>query len=219
MSLFTKKSGEGVDVMILDQIKDVESCLNEFARFMEAAVNPETDAETLRTMATKVSRKEEAADVSLRKMIDSLSASLLPATREELIKIATSCDEIANKCQHTALMMVFQNFRFPESYGKDLMKMMELIGKQMPLLMTAISRLFSDFGGLLKDHAILDEIRNLETDVDDIEEKLIERSYAADLGLAEKAQMAGFVDAVADVSDIIEDVADAIQISLIKRMA
>ena len=30
---------------------------------------------------------------------------------------------------------------------------------------------------------------------------------------------AGFVDAVADVSDIIEDVADAIQISLIKRMA
>ena len=40
MSLFTKKSGEGVDVMILDQIKDVESCLNEFARFMEAAVNP-----------------------------------------------------------------------------------------------------------------------------------------------------------------------------------
>ncbi len=219
MSLFTKKSGEGVDVMILDQIKDVESCLNEFTRFMEAAVNPETDADTLRTLATKVSRKEEAADVSLRKMIDSLSASLLPATREELIKIATNCDEIANKCQHTALMMVFQNFRFPESYGKDLLKMMELMGKQMPLLMTAISRLFSDFGGLLKDHSILDEIRNLETDVDDIEEKLIERSYAADLGLAEKMQMAGFVDAVADVSDIIEDVADAIQISLIKRMA
>ena len=191
MNLFTKKSGEGVDVMILDQIKDVESCLNEFTRFMEAAVNPETDADTLRTLATKVSRKEEAADVSLRKMIDSLSASLLPATREELIRIATNCDEIANKCQHTALMMVFQNFRFPESYGKDLLKMMELMGKQMPLLMTAISRLFSDFGGLLKDHSILDEIRNLETDVDDIEEKLIERSYAADLGLAEKTQMAG----------------------------
>ena len=153
-------------------------------------------------------------------MIDSLNASLLPATRSELVNIATRCDEIANKCQHTALMMVFQGFRFPESYGKDLMKMMELMGKQMPLLMTAISRLFSDFGGLLKDHSILDEIRNYETDVDDIEEKLIERSYAtADLGLAEKTQMAGFVDAVADISDIIEDVADAIQISLITRMA
>lgn len=219
MNLFSKKSGEGVDVMILDQIKDVESCLSEFCRFMEAAVNPETDADTLRTIATKVSRKEEAADVSLRKMIDSLNASLLPATRSELIEIATSCDEIANKCQHTALMMVFQNFRFPENYGKDLMKMMDLMGKQMPLLMTAISRLFSDFGGLLKDHSILDEIRSYETDVDDIEEKLIERCYAMDMGLAEKMQLAGFVDAVADVSDIIEDVADAIQISLIKRKA
>ena len=128
MNLLSKKSGEGVDTLILDQIKDVEACLAEFGRFLEAAVNPETDADTLRSMATKVSCKEEAADVSLRKMIDSLCASLLPATREELIKIATSCDEIANKCQHTALMMVFQNFRFPESYGKDLMKMMELIG-------------------------------------------------------------------------------------------
>ena len=219
MSLFTKKSGEGVDVMILEQIKDVEACLSEFASFMEAAVNPETGADSLRALATKVSRKEEAADVSLRKMIDSLSASLLPATREELIDIATRCDEIANKCQHTALMMVFQNFRFPESYAKDLKKMMELIAKQMPLLMTAISRLFSDFGGLLKDHSILDEIRTYETDVDDIEERLIERSYAADMGLAEKMQLAGFVDAVADISDIIEDVADAIQISLIKRKA
>lgn len=219
MNLLNKKSGEGVDTMILEQIKDVEACLSEFTRFMEAAVNPETDADTLRTMATKVSRKEEAADVSLRKMIDSLNASLLPATRSELVKIATSCDEIANKCQHTALMMVFQGFRFPENYAKDLMKMMDLMGKQMPLLMTAISRLFSDFGGLLKDHSILDEIRDFETDVDDIEEKLIERSYASDLGLAEKMQMANFVDAVADISDIIEDVADAIQISLIIRKA
>lgn len=219
MSLFTKKTGEGVDTMILEQIKDVEACLTEFTRFMDAAVDPQTDADTLRALATKVSRKEEAADVSLRKMIDSLNASLLPATRSELINIATRCDEIANKCQHTALMMVFQNFRFPESYAKDLKKMTELMGKQMPLLMTAISRLFSDFGGLLKDHSILDEIRDYETDVDDIEEKLIERSYATDLGLAEKMQMANFVDAVADVSDIIEDVADAIQISLIIRKA
>ena len=219
MNLFSKKSGEGVDVMILEQVKDVESCLSEFAGFVDALVDPQTDAETLRALATKVSRKEEAADVSLRKMIDSLNASLLPATRGELIDIATRCDEIANKCQHTALMVVFQNFRFPESYGKDLMKMMELIGKQMPLLMTAISRLFSDFGGLLSDHSILDEIRAYETDVDDIEEKLFERTYAADMGLAEKMQMAGFVDAVADVSDIIEDVADAIQISLIMRKA
>ena len=219
MNLFSKKSGEGVDTLIMDQVKDVESCLAEFGRFMDAAVDPATDAETLRTMATKVSRKEEAADVSLRKMIDSLNASLLPATRSELINIATSCDEIANRCQNTALMMVFQSFRFPESYAKDLQKMMELIGKQMPLLMTAISRLFSDFGGLLKDHSILDEIRDLETDVDDIEEKLFERTYAMEIGLAEKMQMANFVDAVADISDIIEDVADAIQISLITRKA
>jgi len=40
-----------------------------------------------------------------------------------------------------------------------------------------------------------------------------------EIGLAEKMQMANFVDAVADISDIIEDVADAIQISLITRKA
>ena len=219
MNLFNKKSGEGVDVMILEQIKDVEACLSEFARFMDAAADPQTDAESLRALANKVSRKEEAADVSLRKMIDSLNASLLPATRSELINIATHCDEIANKCQHAALQMVFQSFRFPAEYAKELKKMMDLIAKQMPLLMTAISRLFADFGGLLKDHTILDDIRNLETDVDDIEEMLDERTYAMELGLAEKQQLTGFVEAVADISDIIEDVADAIQVTLITRKA
>ena len=83
----------------------------------------------------------------------------------------------------------------------------------------SISTLFAKFGELLKNHTILDDIRALETNVDVIEQKLYEKIFALDLGLAERNQMASFVELVADLSDIIENIADKIQIMLITRKA
>lgn len=217
MNLLPKKSANNVVSVILEQLKDVEACLKEFTSFMLVAVDPSSDYSQLEIMASKVSQLEKTCDASLRKMIDSLNATLLPGTRRELIDIATLCDEVANNCQNTALMMVYQNFRFPVEFSEDLMRIMELTGKQMTLLMNAVSKLYTEFGKLLKDHSILDEIRAVETEVDDIEEKLIKITYSMDIGLAEKMQMAKFLNKVADVSDIIEDVSDAIQICLIMR--
>ena len=79
--------------------------------------------------------------------------------------------------------------------------------------------MFSQFDELLKDHAILDEIRDLESKVDEIEMALYEEIYSQEMGLGEKIQIAGFVEMLCDVSDIMEDVADKIQIMLITRKA
>ena len=83
------------------------------------------------------------------------------------------------------------------------------------MLEKSISLLFAKFGDLLKDHSILDEIREYESRVDKIEERLYEQIYAEDLDLANRMQMARFVELICDVSDIIEDIADKIQIMLI----
>ena len=209
-----------VTTLIMDQIKDVEGCLFNFENFIRAAETAETTKETLKSLAGGVFQMEGAADRSLAVMIDSLSTgSMLPATKEDLISVATSCDHIANKCEHVAMMMTVQNFRIPEKYTDDVKKIMEITHEEFEILVKSIHRLFDKFGELLKDHSILYEIREKESEVDKIEQKLYEDIFALDLDLAHQTQIAQFVELICDLSDIIENIADKIQIMLITRKA
>ena len=206
--------------MITDQIKDVETCLIHFESFLLAVTTKETAFETMQALSGSVGQSEAAADTSLRRMIDSLAdASLLPSTREELIEIATSCDRIANKCEHAANMIVFQRFRFPDSYAEDIMKIIAITREQFNVLKKSVLQLFMNFSDLLKDHKILDDIRAYESQVDAIEQSLYKKVFVLDMGLAERTQLAKMIEYLSDISDIIENIADKIQIMLITRKA
>jgi predicted phosphate transport protein (TIGR00153 family) len=204
----------------MEQIKDVEKCLIHFDTFMRAAATPETVPETLRTLLKGVYDAEDTADKSLRKMIDSLSeGSFLPSTREDLIDIATSCDKVANKCETVAKIVVYQKISFTAEDTETLNQIVDITRAQFKLLEDAISMLFGKFNVILKDHSILDEIRALESKVDAIEDSLNEKIFATDAGLAEKMQKSHIIELICDVSDVIEDIADKIQIMLISRKA
>lgn len=217
MIMFTKNNSSKVHKLIMEQIKDVDGCLIAFENFMDAALNPGTTLETLKGLSSGVHQMENAADRSLRVMIDSLGGTFLPSSREELISIATSCDKIANKCEHIALMMVYQRFRFPQEYGGDIKAMLAAIRKQFDLLKESISLLFSKFGDLLEDHSILDRIREHESEADAVEDKLYEKIFEMDMDLAHQMQLSDFVGSVGDIADTIENIADKIQIMLISR--
>lgn len=216
--MFKKTKNNEVHAYIMEQIKDVEACMRSFENFLRAASSPETDLETLEMLCADVCKKEDVADRSLRRMIDSLvGTSFLPSSREDLISIATSCDKVANKCESVALMAVYQRFRFPKDHAKDLLKIISITHKQFDLLEESISLLFAKFGELLKDHSILDRIRSLETEVDMIEQNLYKAIFRMDMDLAHQTQLAHYVDELCDLSDQIEDIADKIQIMLVTR--
>ena len=209
-----------VHEMIMNQIKDVEACLIHYEGFMCAATTPETVFETLQSLAGRVGQMEGSADVSLRHMIDSLEgATLLPSTRQDLINIATSCDSIANKCEWSANSVVFQRFRFPAEFSKDLMEIVSITREQFDLLKLAISRMFSHLNELLKDHSVLDDVREHESRVDKLEQAMYKKIFQMDIGLAERTQIANMVEYVCNISDVIENIADKIQIMLITRKA
>lgn len=213
------KKNNKVSQLILEQLKDVEGCLINFENFMRAATTKDTQIETLRSLCEGVHQMENSADRSLKAMIESLGGSYLPSTREDLITVATSCDRIANKCEHLAMMMVFQKFTFPAEFNAEIMEILKITRDAFELLEKGIDKLFSDLGGLIKDHSVLDAIREEESKVDKIEEALYEKAYSLDLPLAEKRQLGDFIEWVADISDIIENIADNIQIMLITRKA
>ena len=216
--MLLRGDGNQVHTLITEQIGHAEACLTNYEHFMRAAVSDTADQMTLRTLADSVREMEAAADRSLRRMIDSLDGAYLPATRSELIEVATSCDRIANRCEHTALMMVLRKFRFPAYCAEDVMEIVHLTRLQYELLKTAVSQLFTRFGALLRGHSIPDDIRRYESRIDEIEQQLYEVIYSQEaLHLSERMLIAEFVEWVCDVSDIIEDVADRLQIILITR--
>ena len=206
--------------LIMAQIQDVENCLVAFESFMRAATTPGTPIATLRSLREAVGAAENEADISLRAMIDSLSeGAYLPSTREDLIAIATSCDNIANKCESIADLVVIFKFVFPPEFAKDCEAIFEITKKQFALLENSISMLFSKLNVLQKDASILDEIRALESEIDKIEFKVDEEIFNGDLDPLAKMQFFDIVKYLCDVSDIIEDIADKIQIMLIARKA
>ena len=214
------KRNDNVQSLILEQVDDVKKTLLAMESFLRAETTPETVPETLRSLMQAVCEAERTADTSLRAMIDSLQGGrYLPSTREDIIAIATSCDKVANKCETVAKNMVFRHFRFPEAYAADIMEIISVTIEQFDVLETAIGKLFAKMGELLKDHSILDEVRRLESSVDTIEDKLHEEIFTLDISLAEKIEAADMLDLLCDVSDIIEDIADKIQIMLIARKA
>ena len=163
---------------------------------------------------------ENAADRSLRMMIDSLSdGAYLPATREELISIATSCDKIANKCETVANRIVTRRIACPKVYVDDILKIFAISKKQFQMLEECIGMLFSKMNVLAAEPERLEQIRALESQVDKLEHGIYEHLFDSELELAEKTQIARVVELLCDISDIVEDIADKIQIMLITRMA
>ena len=217
-----KKTEKGNEVheMIMEQFKNIKKTMYSFEEFINVSYTKRGDSDTLRSLCDTVYDNESAADYALRRMIESLSGSpFLPQTREELISIASSCDKIANRCEDVAYNMILQGFLFPEDFHEDLKEIIAVTHQEFKLLEESISMLFSNFKDFLKNHSILDDIRELESKVDRIERKLLKKTYGYNLDAAQTAQMAGFIQATCDISDVIEDIADKIQVMLVTRKA
>ncbi len=212
------KKNNNVRDLIIAQVDDVKKALLALESFLRAETTPQTVPETLRSLMVAVCDAERDADISLRAMIESLNnGRYLPSTREDIISIATKCDKVANKCETLAKDIVFRHFRFPEAYAADIMQIVAITVEQFNVLENAIDTLFSKMGELIKDHAILDQVRALESRVDTIEDKMHEAIFDTDMTLPEKVQAARMLELLCDLSDIIEDIADKIQIMLIAR--
>ncbi len=216
--MFKKNKDNDVHALMVEHLQDIEECLINFEGFIRAATTPETVHETLRTLAVGVGKSENAADYAFRRMVDSLGASYLASTREEIISLASSCDKIANKCETAAKMIVYQQVKFPVEFTADFMKIISVTKEQFDVLEESINMFFNKFGAMLKNHDILDVIRKHESSVDVIEEKLQEQLFSMkELHLSEKLQLSQIIELICDISDIIENIADRIQIMLISR--
>ena len=197
--------------------ESVVESYDRFCHFLDEYLAREASPEALR-LCSEIDDIEKKADAQRRAVVDSFqSGTLLPQTRSEILQLMEMSDHIANMVQDISRLMIFEKVSFPEDLKLRISDIALQTKAQLDVLEKAIGLLFNDYEQILKDYAILHQIKRYESAVDSDEQLLIKDLFEKDLTLAEKIHAKDFISKIADISDEIEDIADAIQIMVVFR--
>jgi len=121
-------------------MKQVHSCLNDFAVFAEAA-NAQ-DWEKAETVHISINNKEEKADKLKKKLRMNLpSTFMMPFSRRDLLDVLLIQDSIANITKDLAGLMMTRHMVFPEEIAGDFIKLTGLCIKTSGAALMAIYEL------------------------------------------------------------------------------
>lgn len=196
--------------------EDVIACLEKFDEFMRACFDA-VDKDRLASLKSAVDNSEAAADGELRHAVDLMSEDFLPSTRASLISIIQSTDGVANLCQEVVRRILLEKIKLPACLHDDLLEIISITKNQLGILYDAVDMLFNDYKSLFNDRKILDDVRTEESKVDVIEAILHTRIFDLELDLCEKIYYRNLIERICDLSDVIENIADKIQILLVER--
>ena len=214
-----KKTGQKIWKLVDEHLGYVFECYCAFEKFMEEFLGGKPASE-MHDAYREISKLEGAADDVRRRLIHAFlkEGSLLPSTRKEILDIVGRMDKIANKCQDIACKLTYENVAIPPTYCPNLLEITRITKEQYLLMKRALKILFDDYEQIIKDESILDDIMAKEYEVDKIEDATTLALYADEsLDLAEKNHYKYFLGHMADISDMLEDIADQIQIIVVLR--
>lgn len=194
----------------------VESCLDEFVEVIKLYVE-EGETKKVQDITQNVHELETEADGIRREIIRLLVKErfLLPNTRRDFLNLLEKLDKVADYAEAALDYVVLQSMDVSD-IGKDkLYEMLDQTLKQYRLLENAVDFLFKDMD---EAYDVVTEIEQIESDIDDIERLLISRvSNRDDLDFGLKTLYRDFVTMIANISDVIEDTGDEIEVIIAMR--
>ncbi|BDU50696.1 DUF47 domain-containing protein [Haliovirga abyssi] len=181
-------------------------------KYMEQGLILEVEDEFL-----KIHKLEYEADILRRKLIENIIKSeMLLKSMEEFIRLIELIDKIANMSEtiiDNILVKKIDENKIDINIIKEILTITE---NQVLRLKDAVSNLFLDFDIAYK------KARELEIDeqsVDELERKCLKKLRDSEISLNGKIYYRDFINKIADISDLIEDIGDEVEkISTIRRV-
>ncbi|MDP4153026.1 MAG: TIGR00153 family protein [Bacillota bacterium] len=215
--VFMFKKGKKVIDLIDRHYNLVLGCFNSFVSFTESFFSSGASEKTME-LCNSVDMLEREADAARRGIVDSfLDGAMLSQTRREVLQIVEAVDKVANKCQGIAWHLIYEKVEFPDEIKPSISEILSITKEQLDKLTTALNTLFDDDDSLVGDSDVLHEIKKLESNVDEFEIRAIKTIFKSDRQLALKNHLKEFISRIADISDIIEDISDEIQVIVVFR--
>ncbi len=209
MSVFWGKYKE-IENLFGNLTESVEKCLfstlDLIAEYIENGEN-----EKVKDLSEVVHKAESDADEYRREIINKLlQGTLMPNTREDLMNLIENIDDIADNAEEVMDSTLFIALDISELNKEQVDDMITQIKRQYKIFKKAVSYLFQDMHQAL---AQTGQLENIESIVDDIEEKIIRKiSTREDLELAQKLVYRDTIMEISDLADSIENAGDIIEI-------
>jgi len=213
---FFKKEAEVIELLI-KHLDIVEECLNTAAKTIQMYLKG--DIREAKELAKQVDTIENRADLVRYEIRDKLYAgAYLPRLREDIYRLVESVDEVANTGEHCCDFFLNQRPEIPEKLKVMFQaSVQESLGIISPLKHSILCFLKGECPiGVSRQHA--KEVGLKESDVDNIEWDLTKEIFTSSLDYSHKIHLKLCLDAIVRVSDMAEDVADQLDLVILKSM-
>lgn len=211
------KKGNKIHELLISQIDKCVECYETFTKYIDD-IEDSTSLDELIRMSKKISGLESEAD-NTRRIItrELLGGALLAGTRRDIKLLIEIIDKIPNKCEEIIKQIMLQNVRFTEDIKKIIVNINSITKEQLDLLKKLIDSVFIDLSNSYDLHLELENIEKIESRVDDLEAEAIRLLFISNSELAYKNQIKHFITYFAEVSDIIEDISDNLEMIMVMR--
>ena len=144
-----------------------------------------------------------------------LHESLMPNSRDDLLWFLTKLDKVPSSFKHSLVDILFEKPEIPEELHSSMKNMLIHTHLAVQALAHATDSLFSDLRSV-RQH--VEEVSRQESEVDKIEYKLLQMVFEnKKYELAIKYQLKGILKQIGRVTNLAEDVADAVLILATKH--
>ncbi len=144
-----------------------------------------------------------------------LHESLMPNSRDDLLWFLTKLDKVPSSFKHSLGDILLENPEIPEELHSSMKNMLTHTHLAVQALAYATDSLFSDLRSV-RQH--VEEVSRQESEVDRIEIKLLQIVFEnKNYELAKQYQLKGLLKQIARVTNLAEDVADAVLILATKH--
>ena len=144
-----------------------------------------------------------------------LHESLMPNSRDDLLWFLTKLDKVPSSFKHSLGDILLEKPKIPEELHPSMKNMLIHTHLAVKALAHATDSLFSDLRSV-RQH--VEEVSRQESEVDKIEYKLLQMVFEnKKYELAKKYQLKGILKQIGRVTNLAEDVADAVLILATKH--
>jgi predicted phosphate transport protein (TIGR00153 family) len=209
--VFNRKETE-VDALIVEHFTLIGHVLKEFYKMMTDYFHQD---KSFKEDAYQVHTIEHEADKVRRKIAEKLhEGAFLPIFREDYLILVERMDKIANRAESTCDLVVLTRPRIPEFLVQDFSELVDVTTSTFDPLKEAIQTYQKDYKRLME---AAHQIRLSERKIDQMVWNITKKLFKSKLDKAEKLHLKQLIDAIADISDRIEDGADKLEAMEVKR--
>jgi predicted phosphate transport protein (TIGR00153 family) len=210
------KKREDIVELVSIHSDEVLTCFNVYEDIMKVILKGTTPSER-DSFTAKIRQQETIADEKRHKIIRRmLEGGLLVDSRKSLMHMIEGVDRVANLTEDIIQMINYEKITIDEDLKTYILEINGITLKQLMMLIEAEKKILSKYD-LDEMYQLLREIELFETKVDDIESQAIKTIYNKEIPLANKMQLKEVIKKVADISDVIEDTSDLIEIVMLAR--